>query len=435
MLAAVFAAGSLFGCSSATGEAGAAKSAGPAAAGLPPAIVRVEKVRRQNVAPRIVAVGTVRASHSSIVASGSDGVVELFSVEEGDYVEVDAVLSQLRSTSTDLEIKQQIAIQNEREAEYAAAQSPRAEDVDEASAKLRVAEVVVANAQRRLNELLQLQQSRAVGDSAVKDGQDSLNEATQNLGAAKAAFARTAAGVREEEKLQAKSRLEAQQFFVRFLEAENDKRTTLAPFSGFVAQRHSYAGQWLSKGSPVITLLDLEYVDVQVQIDQEFVSQVLPDKPVSIRIAGAQNSASESGEWPGVVKSIVSQSEWESGSRSFPVVVRIENEMRGSGKNRQPVLREGMMAEAEFFGEEIDAILVPKDSMVRTSRGTYVFAINPATPDAPLSVRQVMVTPGISEDHWIAIQGTDLEEGALVVTEGAERLRAFATVQIMEEEE
>jgi multidrug efflux pump subunit AcrA (membrane-fusion protein) len=91
-----------------------------------------------------------------------------------------------------------------------------------------------------------------------------------------------------------------------------------------------------------------------------------------------------------------------------------------------------MMAEAEFRGEEISAVLVPKDALVRTSRGTFIYVINEATADKPMSVRQVLVTTGISQDTSIQVVGEGLVAGQQVVTEGAERLRAFQTVQIME---
>lgn len=89
------------------------------------------------------------------------------------------------------------------------------------------------------------------------------------------------------------------------------------------------------------------------------------------------------------------------------------------------------MAEASFRGRLVEALLVPKDSIVRTSRGSFVFAVNPATGDKPLSVRQVMVTPGIGTGTWIQVTGESLAAGQQVVTEGAERLRAFQAVQVM----
>jgi multidrug efflux pump subunit AcrA (membrane-fusion protein) len=91
-----------------------------------------------------------------------------------------------------------------------------------------------------------------------------------------------------------------------------------------------------------------------------------------------------------------------------------------------------MMAEAKFSGQSVEAILVPKDSLVRTSRGTFVYVINPASDGKPMSVRQVIVTTGVSSGTSIQVIGDVLAADQQVVTEGAERLRAFQTVQIME---
>ena len=81
-----------------------------------------------------------------------------------------------------------------------------------------------------------------------------------------------------------------------------------------------------------------------------------------------------------------------------------------------------------------EAILVPKDAMVRTSRGTFVYVINPSTEGKPTSVRQVLVTTGVSADTLIQVIGEGLAAGQQVVTEGAERLRAFQSVAIIKDE-
>ena len=114
------------------------------------------------------------------------------------------------------------------------------------------------------------------------------------------------------------------------------------------------------------------------------------------------------------------------------MIIRIKNEMDSSVIPPIPALREGMMAEAEFKGQEVEAILVPKDCMVRTSRGTFLYVINPTADDKPISVRQVLVTTGVSTDNSIQVIGEGLEAGQQVVTEGAERLRAFQAVQVIQ---
>lgn len=92
-----------------------------------------------------------------------------------------------------------------------------------------------------------------------------------------------------------------------------------------------------------------------------------------------------------------------------------------------------MMAEARFDGRPVDGLLVPKDSIVRTSRGAFVFVINPEEQGKPTSVRQVIVEPGLGTGTWIQVKGESLAPGQQVVTEGAERLRTFQTVTIIDD--
>ena len=235
--------------------------------------------------------------------------------------------------------------------------------------------------------------------------------------------------------MQVKARLEAQEKHVAFLKAEQEKRTTKAPFTGFVVEEHTYLGQWLSKGAPVVTLADLQSVEVEVQVDQQYIDQIHEESPVALKIQGTGSSR----EWTGKVLTVVPRSNWKEGSRSFPVIIRIPNEGFFDKDSvpilpPKPALREGMMAEAEFSGEAVDAIMVPKDSVVRTSRGNFIYVINPSPEGQPLSVRQVEVTLGIGSDTWIQVTGENVEAGMKVVTEGAPRMRPFQPVQIENKE-
>lgn len=425
------------GCSRSSGDTeadGAAGADAGRAAGPPPALVRVATVQAKEISPRRTAVGTVRPVHSSIVASASDGVVDEFPVEQGMFVKEGDVLSQLRMHSTDLALAEQRAVLEERRAQSLEAEKPRPEDVEEAQAKQAAAEALLRNAERRLREQQSLLARGAVTDSTVKDAKDAYDEARQQLLAATAAARRASVGMRDEQKLQAKARLEAQQKHVEWLEAEKEKRITRAPFDGFIVQEHTDRGQWLGKGDPVVLLAGLGKVDIEVQVDQEFVDEIMPGQKVRLKIAGVPQPSSGDGRWEGIVHRIVPRSDWETGSRSFPVVIRVDNRISEINKQPIPLLREGMMAEAEFYGRPVFGTLVPKDSLVRTSRGTFVFALNPPDENGNVSVRQISVETGLSEGAWMQARG-ELQSGVQVVTEGAERLRPFQTVSLLPDED
>jgi HlyD family secretion protein len=399
----------------------------------PPALVRVVTIRSETIAPDFRAVGNIRPRFVSIVASGADGVVEEFSTEVGKFVSQGTLLCQLRNESTNLEIAGQEALLAECRAELEEIRIPRKEDEAEAEARKRSADIAYANAERRMEELTALSRRGAANESEVKDARDALDAADQTRRAAVAIHSRIS-NPRPESVLRATSRVEAQENHVSFLKAEREKRATKAPFDGFVVQEHTYVGQWLSKGDPVVTLADLAEVEAEVQIDQQFIDQIAPGRPVTLHIQGTGSRDGQAREWTGKVDSVVPRSNWQNGSRSFPVIVRIENEINESTTPPVPALREGMMAEATFRGAEVNAVLVPKDSMVRTSRGTFIYVINPTVNGDPPSVRQVIVEPGLSSGTRIQVSGENIEAGMQVVTDGAERLRAFQTVEIVNED-
>ncbi len=67
-------------------------------------------------------------------------------------------------------------------------------------------------------------------------------------------------------------------------------------------------------------------VEVEVQIDQQYIDQIVPGREVTLRVQGTGSRDGKSRDWPGKVASIVPRTNWQEGSRSFPVIIRMQNE-------------------------------------------------------------------------------------------------------------
>ena len=415
----------LAGCSSGTAEATNLGKGG--AQGPPPALVRVAMVEQRPVVPRLNVVGSVLPRRTSIVASGSDGVVAEFPVDAGQFVEQGTVLSRLRMETTDLEIEEAKALLAERQAHLQELEAgSRPEDIAEADARQAVARAALTNAEAKRDRIQQLFDRKAANQDELDDAKERLQAAQKLFEAAKAAADRTKAGPRREEIDQARARFEAQKAHVAYLEAEKEKRTTRAPFSGYISKSHSYLGQWLSKGDPVVTLTLLDTVDVAAMVDQRDLGLIRLGEKAQFRVKGIEPAA-----WEGTIVQIIPRSEWETGSRGFPVVVRLKNEFRETQGRRRPVLKEGMMAEFTFSGPPVDATLVPKDAVVRTTRGNQVYVFQPEGPDPNKGkARLFIVETGVSDGTSIQVTAEGLVAGMQVVVEGAQRLRPFQDVQI-----
>ncbi len=72
-----------------------------------------------------------------------------------------------------------------------------------------------------------------------------------------------------------------------------------------------------------------------------------------------------------------------------------------------------------------DTLAVPSAALLRGAQGSYVYAVNA---DSTVSVRRVRA--GASDGDWVSIQG-ELKPGDMVVTDGADRLREGAPVQVV----
>ncbi|MBT6155436.1 MAG: HlyD family efflux transporter periplasmic adaptor subunit [Planctomycetaceae bacterium] len=352
------------------------------AGGRPPALVRIGRIEQRDVIPRVTVVGSVVPVRTSVVASGANGLVETFHIEEGDYVRANEPLSELRIKTTDLAIAEAQAVLDERQRELDEMEAgSRREDLDEGLAKMKAAEAVMRNMAKKMARSKSLLARGAINQDEYDDALQYDEGSQQSFRAAKATYDKLVAGPRKEAVDQARARREAQQNQVKFLEADKLKRITRAPFDGFVVKEHTYRGQWLSKGDPVVTLARMDEVDVIANVDQQDESLVRLFDDAQIRINGIPQR-----DWTGRIKAVVPRSEWRSGSRGFPVKVRLRNSritVKGVDEDGNeytrilPVLKEGMMAQVTFSGAPLQALLAPKNALVRTSRGTQIFLFKP----------------------------------------------------------
>ncbi|MBW3540534.1 MAG: efflux RND transporter periplasmic adaptor subunit [Planctomycetes bacterium] len=415
------------------GESKAQEAGGGAAARGPArtVLVRVAPAVERPVAPKVTVVGTIIPRRTSVVASGAEGVVIDFDIEQGQFVEEGTVLSVLLMKSTDLGIAEAEATLAERRAEWESLQETHPEEIREAESRVRAAEILARYAGQKLDRARELFGRNATNQDLLDDALEKSEAASETLSAARTSLARLKASRPIQ---QAKARHDAQFEQVEFLKAEKAKRTTLAPFDGWVTAERTYVGQWLSKGDPIVTLARLDEVDVVVNVDQRDLGHVQPGGAVTVRVPGV-----EPREWTGNVSMIVPRSDWEQGSRGFPVKVRLKNEFRSMGDERLPVLNEGMMAEVTFTGAPVSAVLVHKDALVRSTHGMSVYIFQPDDRAAAFSPEKglagkalhVPMEPGISDGNYIQVlplvdasqSEHKLTGGTFVVTEGGENLK------------
>jgi HlyD family secretion protein len=317
-----------------------------------------------------------------------------------------------------IELEGAKALLRQREQDYARMKAGyRTEEIAQAEAKKLAAEAmknIAVSALERMRGLSE-KSTNAVSEQQLEEAEFQAENARQLMAEAEAAYSMAQAGNRVEEIEAARAAADVQQQEVLRLEDEMQKRNVTAPFSGFIVEKNIDLGEWVPLGGPVATLVNLDEVEVQVNVEESYIAEIRPSQEVEARIDALDGEIVR-----GTVRQIVPRADWATGSRSFPVVVRMKNSI----ENDQPRLREGMVARITFRGAPRPALLVHKDAIVRSLGGTLVYVVG-----ADKKVRAVDIREGISSGEFIAVEG-ELREGDLLVTEGVERLRPFDEVAI-----
>lgn len=387
--------------------------------------VRVAPVVRKEVAVRIPTVGTVVPIEVSRVAAGAAGTVIDYPLREGALVTEGDKLAALRTVALEIQIAEAQAVLTEKQQNLAELQAGlRPEEIAQAKARMQSAEAESKYSQAHADRVGELasRPGRSVTDREVDEAEYDAERARQAFAEAKADYELKVSGYRPEQIAAAKAAADAQQKVVENLQDELARMTITAPFTGYLVEKHTEVGEWVQMGGSVATVARLDEVEVQLNVEESLIHEIRIGQQVDVRIdaLGSQTIS-------GTVNQIVPRSEWGSGSRSFPVIVRMQNTIRDG----RPALNEGMVARVVFSGEPREALLADKDAVVRSSGKplVYVAELKPETQMA--TVRPVEVTEGLSEGQYVEVAG-ELQEGDLLVTEGVERLHPYDEVEILD---
>lgn len=339
-------------------QAGAA-DAGPGQG--PPAVpVRAGVVERKMVSEQIELVGTAAAGTQSVIAAETSGLVERFPVAEGEFVKKGGVLAGLKDADLRLRLKGAVA----------------------ASEKIKAN---LENAQRELERAAKLKNTNSI---AAANYDNSF-------------FAQRAL---EQELLRSRAEID-------LLEYQITQKTVLAPFDGYVAREHTQVGEWIQVGGPVVTLLDLQRIEITVDVPERYAVQLKAQAAVSVRV----RSVSES-PLAGRIQTVLPQGDPR--ARTFPVKIDLPN----PGFR----IKDGMEAVVAFgLATQRDALLVPKDAIVTAGSDRRVFLID-QDKAFPVGVKVLGYY-----DALAAVEG-NLAPGAKVVVRGNERLMPGQAVKIVD---
>lgn len=342
----------------------------------PPAAVRVDAVRMEQLTNRRPVTGDLRAAQRGQVATREKGIVVELVVDEGQVVQQGTVLAQLDSTQLELDL-----------AVLRAQRPPSEANVRERRANLE-------RAQSDLDSLAVLVERKAANPKELLDAQSDLAAAEARLSASEALLAVIDAQLQK-------------------LEQRVVDMTIRAPFDGTVVQTLTELGSWVAEGSPVVELLSTSRLEVWLEVPQDlFAATVDSTRAIEIRVGSGDTS------FPLTDFRVIP--DINPRGRAFRVV--------GAASTETP-LAAGMSVVAMMpTGEQRKMLTVHRDAILRNQVSSFVYGVVPGAEGGPGSAAPIDVEVLFQTETRAVVRSARLKAGMEVVIEGNERLYPMAPI-------
>lgn len=195
------------------------------------------------------------------------------------------------------------------------------------------------------------------------------------------------------------------------------KKTIRAPFAGQLGIRQVDVGQYLSSGTPIATLQQLNPIYVDFNIPESSLPQIKVGQKVAARVTSQGNA-----KLIGNVTAI--NSKIDEATRNVQV--------RASFANDETKLLPGMFANIEIeVGQSQKLLTLPQAAISYNPYGNIVYVVDKTDP-AKLIAKQVFVVTGsVRGDQVSVTQG--IKEGDEVVTSGQMKLRQGSPIKVNNE--
>jgi HlyD family secretion protein len=395
--------------------------------GLPPANVVTAKAIEREIVGGHTFVGTVMPKRKSDVGSAVDGRVVEFKITLGDRVKKGDDLAQLLTRQLEIELIGAKAERDNRKAALDEAKRGRDEEIDQSKARLAGKKAVRDFAISRLERYKKATNKQAYTQEQIEEFYATAVQADKAHVEEQIALKLLEAGAREEVMRQWEAKLAVQEQVIAGIEDQIEKHTIRAPFDGYIVAEHTENGQWLARGAQVATVAELDEIDVEIQVLENYIPHVRVGDEVRLEITSLPSEI-----LIGRVAEIVPQADLR--TRNFPVRVRLNNKL----VDGVPRIKAGMFARATLsVGQIAGALLVPKDAIVLGGPTPMVFVVDLAAQgggqNRAAKARPVPVQLGAAWEGYLQVKG-ELKSGESVVVQGNERLRPGQDVVVVREQ-
>ena len=189
-------------------------------------------------------------------------------------------------------------------------------------------------------------------------------------------------------------------------------RLVRAPYSGVLGFRQISPGTLLTNNTPITTLDDISEIKLDFSVPELYLNVLRPGFKIL-----ARSDAFQEREFSGELKTV--------GSRIDPVTRAVT--VRALVPNTDRMLRPGMLLTVKIITAERQSLVVPESAVTQVGDETYVFIAG----ENGQARKQPVVLGARRYDYVEVLKG--LQEGVMVITEGAFKLHDGAPYRLQEQ--
>jgi RND family efflux transporter MFP subunit len=215
------------------------------------------------------------------------------------------------------------------------------------------------------------------------------------------------------------SGLNAAEVALRVAQLNLDRTAVRAPFGGRIADLLVVAGQWVSAGEDLMTVVDLTPIKVEVQVLEAELGYLVEGRSATVSFAAFPEE-----EFRGRIETINPRVDSE--NRTGRVTVLLDNP---EGR-----IKPGMYAQVTIDAQAFaDRILIPRSALLERDGRPMVFVYEPGSSSGRAKWRYV--TPARENEDWVELVEGDediVRPGEVVLVDGHHYLAHDASVRLVE---
>jgi RND family efflux transporter MFP subunit len=358
-----------------------------------PVRVRVPRLVQRPVS--VAVSGSVEASVTAMTAFEVSGRVSRVYVEEGQHVARGQVLAELDPTDYRHGYEAALGVADAaRASEHKAQNGLRPEELEQA----RIAFERAQDEYQRMKFLF---------DRKSLDAND-FHKFEASYLAAKQNYEMARQGTRKEDKAAARAQTRSSIAQMQDAKSHLGKCRLVAPISGFIGMKHVNVGDFVTAGTPVFSVLDLDVAKVRVAIPEDEIGKINVGSSATVTISSLAGRS-----FQGTVDALGMAA--DPLSRTYTAKIAIVN--------RDHQLRDGMVSQARIYGSrQVHVLTIPGNAVVRDARGVanvyiynssrrMVFARRVETDE--FMGNEIVIKSGLTANDEVVIAGQqNLREGS-----------------------